>query len=493
MATARPASGARAAAANVASALGLVAALGATGWYFSAAEGRATPATGLDTVVTAAVDPPRGTHAVVPASARLPLPKVEKAALLAVARIENAVERRSFQRVVRVQRGDNFFVLLMRSGVPGAEAQQANISLAGVYDVRKMRAGQLITVEFGILGEEHNRFLSVRFDSNYDRTVSIQRQPRGDFVATEIKKELTTRLARNNGNINHSVFQAVLQSGLPPEPVIRMINLFAYDVDFQRDVQKGDSFETLIEQQRDAKGELVRYGEILYASLTIQGNTFKLYRWQSENGDVDYLNEKGESSRKALMRTPIDGARLSSGFGYRRHPVLGYSRLHQGVDFAAAKGTPIYAAGSGEIVRIGWAGGYGNSITIRHNREYSTLYGHMAGFASGMATGKRVKQGDVIGYVGTTGMSTGPHLHYEVHFHDKAIDPLTLKLPSRQRLQGTELARFLDTTRNLDARYRALAKNGGTGNGLAMAGEQEADSGCVNGTRLDPTDKRACN
>jgi murein DD-endopeptidase MepM/ murein hydrolase activator NlpD len=271
-----------------------------------------------------------------------------------------------------------------------------------------------------------------------------------------------------------------------------MINLFAFDVDFQRDVQKGDTFETLIEQHRDRNGEIVRYGNILYAALTIQGSTIKLYRWQGDDGEADYFTDKGESSRKALMRTPIDGARLSSGFGYRRHPILGYSKLHQGVDFSAPTGTPIYAAGAGQLEKMGWQGGYGNAIVIRHTKEYATLYGHMSGFAPGMQPGKRVKQGDIIGYVGTTGMSTGPHLHYEVHLAGKQIDPLSLKLPSRQRLQGAELVRYLDLVKTINARWQVLAKNGATGNGIVMAGEQEADTGCVNGTRLDPTDKRAC-
>jgi murein DD-endopeptidase MepM/ murein hydrolase activator NlpD len=473
--------------ANAASALGLVAAVGATIWYFAAEQGRFE----RETRISAAAATPT-TDAAKPAPApRLALPRAPQASLLSLAAVESQTERRSFQQVVRVQRGEYFRDLLMRGGVVGADAQMANISLAGVYDVRKMKAGQLVTIDFGILGEEHNRFLGVRFDSNFDRTVAVQRQSRGDFVATEIKKEIITQLLRTNGTIDHSVFQAGLQAGLPPEPVVRMINLFAYDVDFQRDVQKGDTFETLIEQHKDARGDIVRHGNILFASLTLQGQTIKLYRWQGDDGEVDYFSESGHSSKKALMRTPIDGARLSSGFGYRRHPVLGYSKLHQGTDFAAPTGTPIYAAGSGQIERVGWAGGYGNSISIRHNKEYSTLYGHMSGFAPGMVAGKRVQQGDIIGYVGSTGMSTGPHLHYEVHVNNKPIDPLSLKLPSRQRLTGTELARYLDYVKTVNTRFQGLAHSGATGNGIASA-ETETDTGCVNGARLDPTDKRAC-
>jgi len=485
-----PPSRAHVLATHAAAAFGLVAAIGASIWYFTAEHGRFEREVRLVTTAAAGTPAGPGGKVAIPATARST--RVQQAALLSIASVENAVERRSFQHVVRVQRGEYFRDLLMRSGVNGADAQLAQISLAGVYDVRKMRAGQLITVDFGILGEEHNRFLGVRFDSNYDRTVWIQRQSRGDYVATEIKKELTLQILRNNGVIDHSVFQAGLQSGMPPEPVVRMINLFAYDVDFQRDVQKGDTFETLIEQHRDRNGDVVRYGNILYAALTIQGSTIKLYRWQGDDGEADYFTEKGDSSRKALMRTPIDGARLASGFGYRRHPILGYSKMHQGVDFAAPTGTPIYAAGAGQLEKIGWQGGYGNAIVIRHTKDYSTLYGHMSGFAPGMQPGKRVKQGDIIGYVGSTGMSTGPHLHYEVHLAGKQIDPLSLKLPSRQRLAGAELARYLEMVKTIDARWQGLAKNGAAGNGIVMAGDQEADTGCVNGTRLDPTDKRAC-
>jgi len=362
------------------------------------------------------------------------------------------------QRAVRVQRGEYFRDLLMRSGVNGADATLAQISLSGVYDVRKMRAGQLVILHFGTVDGEQGRFIGLAFDSNYDRTVWIQRQSRGDYVATEMKKELTLQVLRNNGVIDHSVFQAGLQSGMPPEPIVRMINLFAYDVDFQGAVLKGGTFETLIEQHRDRNGDIVRYGNILYAALTIQGNTIKLYRWQGDDGEADYFTEKGDSSRKALMRTPIDGASV----------LLGYSKIHPGIDFAAPVGTPIYAAGDGQIERLGWHGGYGNAIVIRHTKDYSTLYGHMSGFAPGMQPGKRVKQGDIIGFVGTTGISTGPHLHYEVHLAGKQIDPLSLKLPSRQRLHGAEFVHFQQRVHLINACFRKLGKNGAIGSGLSQ-------------------------
>jgi murein DD-endopeptidase MepM/ murein hydrolase activator NlpD len=472
-------------AANVIAALGLLGALAAVVWYFAAGAGQP------EQMTHSLLEPRFGnTNS---GAARRGVPRPSQGALLSIANVEHAAERKSFERVTRVQHGDNFFTLLMRSGVPGAEAQRANVSLAGVYDVRKMRAGQLITVEFGILAQEHNRFLGVHFDSNFDRTVSVQRQARGDFVATEIKKQLITEFLRSDGVINDSLFQAGLKSGLQPEPVVRLINLFSYDVDFQRDVQKGDGFAVLIERHRDQRGGVVRYGDILFTSLTLQGQTIKLYRWQGDDGEADYFSESGESHKRALMRTPVDSARLSSGFGFRRHPILGYSKMHQGVDFSAPTGTPIFAAGSGHIEKIGWQGGYGNAIIIKHTtRDLSTLYAHMSSFMPGLTVGRRVRQGEVIGYVGSTGLSSGPHLHYEIHQGGKPIDPLALKLPSRQRLQGAELTKFLEMTKTLDRQYTDLAKNGAASPRVIQVTEQAADNGCVNGVRLDPTDKRAC-
>jgi murein DD-endopeptidase MepM/ murein hydrolase activator NlpD len=223
---------------------------------------------------------------------------------------------------------------------------------------------------------------------------------------------------------------------------VDFIRLFSFDIDFQRDIHPGDGFDILFERYVESEGESAYSGNVQFASLTVGGRTHRLYRFETEDGDVDYFDAKGESARKALLRTPIDGARLSSRFGMRKHPILGYSRMHPGVDFAAPTGTPIMAAGSGVIEFIGRNGGYGKYIRIRHNAEYSTAYAHLNGYATGMTRGKRVKQGDVIGYVGTTGLSTGPHLHYEVLLKGSQVNPMNLKLPSGIRLAGADLKRF---------------------------------------------------
>ena len=228
-------------------------------------------------------------------------------------------------------------------------------------------------------------------------------------------------------------------------------------MDFQRDIRPGDGFEVMFKRFHDAEGNLVHNGAIVHAALTLSGERRPIYLHTTADGRTGYFNEKGESARKALMRTPIDGARLSSAFGKRRHPVLGYSMMHRGVDFAAPAGTPIYAAGQGSIVYAGRKGAYGNYIRLRHNRLYATAYAHMRRFARGMAKGRRVKQGQVIGYVGSTGRSTGPHLHYEILREGRRVNPFKVKMPSGRKLTGKELERFLAARDDIDRQYAAPA------------------------------------
>ena len=233
-----------------------------------------------------------------------------------------------------------------------------------------------------------------------------------------------------------------MDAGLPISILMEMVQIFSFDVDFQREIQKGDKFEVLYENQLNDDGETVALGPVLFASLSLSGKILGLYRHEPGNGPVDYFNIKGQSARKALMRTPINGASLSSGYGMRRHPILGYNKMHRGLDFSAPRRTPIVAAGDGVIEVAGRNGSYGKYIRIRHNGTYKTAYAHMKGYARGMRAGKRVRQGQTIGYVGTTGRSTGPHLHYEVLRNGTQMNPRKLKLPTGQKLKGTALAQF---------------------------------------------------
>ncbi len=224
--------------------------------------------------------------------------------------------------------------------------------------------------------------------------------------------------------------------------MIELMRAFSYDVDFQREIQPGDKFDLVYEAFYDNEGRMAKTGNILVASLSLSGTPLSLYSFTPSSGFTDFFDEKGQAVRKALLRTPVDGARLSSGFGVRKHPILGYNKMHKGLDFAAPSGTPIYAAGDGVIERIGRNGGYGKYIRIRHHSGYKTAYAHMKGYGKGVKKGKRVKQGQIIGYVGTTGRSTGPHLHYEVLVNNKQVNPRKIKLPAGEKLKKQDLKNF---------------------------------------------------
>jgi murein DD-endopeptidase MepM/ murein hydrolase activator NlpD len=232
-----------------------------------------------------------------------------------------------------------------------------------------------------------------------------------------------------------------------------MIRAYSYDVDFQRDIQPGDEFQVMYEKYFTGDGAAARDGDILYAALTLGGKQMELYRYKTRDGIVDYFNRRGESIRKALLRTPIDGARVSSKFGVRLHPIQGFSKMHTGIDFAAPVRTPIYAAGNGVIEEIGPKNGYGNYVRVKHNQQIETAYAHLSKFGEGIRRGGRVQQGDIIGYVGTTGRSTGPHLHYEVLRGGRQINPMSVDLPTGVALEGRELVAFKHHVEETDLQF----------------------------------------
>lgn len=280
----------------------------------------------------------------------------------------------------------------------------------------------------------------------------------GDFVAKKVKHELIQKIARYKGKINEGLFVDATKAGASANAVMNMISLYGYDVDFQRDIRSGDEFEIVVEAFYNEGGKKVKDGNVLFAMLDLANKRkIAMYAHRMPNGTLQYFDKKGYSVKKSLLRTPINGARVSSGFGFRRHPVLGYSKLHKGVDFAARTGTPIFAAGDGKIIYRGRYGGYGNFIKIKHNSTYQTAYAHMSRFNRRFRNGSRVKQGDVIGYVGTTGRSTGPHLHFEVIRRGKAINPSRVKSVSGSRLKGSKLKEFEKTVAEIE-KYRKTIK-----------------------------------
>lgn len=372
---------------------------------------------------------------------------------------EDALEEPGLlERIISVGRGDTLMELLLQAGLAQAEAHAAVTALKEVYNPRNLRPGHELILTFRSNGEGGcEEFEGLKMQVDVDRKVLVQRAEDETFAAMEEQGELKLDTATAEGRIESSLYEAALQAGLPVPVLMQMIRAYSFDIDFQRDIHPGDSFEVLFERQVDLEGRPVREGPVLYANLETRGRTLRIYRFTSLDGETDFFNERGQSVRKTLMLTPIDGARLSSGFGMRRHPILGYSRMHKGLDFAAPTGTPIMAAGDGVVVEAGRKGNYGNTVVLRHPNEYRTLYAHMSRFARGIKVGARVKQGEVIGYVGSTGMSTGPHLHYEVLVRGKHVNPASVVSPPGRTLAGQDLERFRAAASELERRYAVLA------------------------------------
>ncbi|MEQ8266909.1 MAG: M23 family metallopeptidase [Parvibaculum sp.] len=380
----------------------------------------------------------------------------EEAALLAV----EPLEPRPVETKVELASGETLMEVLENAGVDRIDAYHAVAAMTSYYSPRKLRAGQEISLTFlempegavsaeGESGTPAKHLTALSLQPDIEREIEVTRNDDGSFGGKEVMREFTEGFVRASGTINNSLFLDAEQAGIPPQIIVEMIRMYSYSVDFQREIQPGDKFEIYFGRKFDENNVPVKEGDVLFASLSVRGKTHKLWRFDpDQNGEWDYFDESGQSMKKFLMKTPIDGARLSSGYGLRRHPILGYSKMHAGVDFAAPRGTPIYAAGDGTVTRANRFGSFGNYVSIRHANGYETAYAHLNGFARGVRAGTRVRQGQVIAYVGTTGRSTGPHLHYEVHVNGKKMNPLALKVPTGRKLEGKQLAAFKDLRLN---------------------------------------------
>ena len=275
-----------------------------------------------------------------------------------------------------------------------------------------------------------------------NNTTSVEvRRVKNDFIVKEnilklYKKEIVVK-----NSINKNLYSSAMEVKLEPNIIIEFARIFGFEVDFQRDIRNGDWFEIYYEKFEDENGKVRDTGKIIYASMYVNKEEINLYNFKYKN-DEEFYDIKGKSITKSLMKTPINGARLSSSFGMRKHPILGYNKMHRGTDFAAPSGTPIMASGSGTVTRARWCGGGGNCVKIKHNSSYETIYAHMKSFAKGIKEGRKVKQGQIIGYVGSTGLSTGPHLHYEVIVNGKKVNSQKLKLPSGKVLKGKAREEF---------------------------------------------------
>ncbi len=361
---------------------------------------------------------------------------------------ESEAQPEVVNRTLTVAPGDTLMGLLVNAGIDRREAHNAITALRDVFRPRDLRIGQNIELSLAPAsgatqdaGPEP-RLISFGLQPSVERDVRVSRDGESGFLALSIDRPLEPRRVGARGTIESSLSVAGKKAGLPMKVLAELIRMYSFDVDFQRDLRRGDSFEVLYSAMFEQDGTLARPDDILYAVLTLSGKRIELYRFKPKGLHTDYFDSKGDSVRKTLMRTPIDGARLSSRFGMRRHPVLGYSKMHRGVDFAAPRGTPIYAAGDGVVELAGRNGAYGRYVRIRHNSTYKTAYAHMKRIKKGIRKGKRVSQGQVIGYVGSSGRATGPHLHYEVLVNGRQISPRKVKLPSGENLKGKRLKAF---------------------------------------------------
>lgn len=358
--------------------------------------------------------------------------------------------------IAPIQSGDTVLHYLQRMGADRMDAFNAVAALTKIWNPRDIRPGLDVTVVNGKLqGYDSRQFAGFFFRPSVGKSVVVYRNRDDSFSARVIQQELQRDVAYGGNIINSSLFQAGSDAGVPVSVLVEMIRSYSYNVDFQRDLHQGDSFEVLYDAWRDDTGTLARTGDLQYAALTVQGKKREIFAFTRADGTREFFDRNGESIRRALLRTPIDGARMSSGFGMRRHPILGFSKMHQGVDFAAPTGTPVRAAGDGVVMKVGAFGSFGNYLLIRHNESYSTAYAHLSGFRKGIRVGTPIKQGDVVAYVGTTGRSTGPHLHYEVHKGGVPINPAGMNLRTGQTLAGRDLQNFRQMVAKMDLHIAA--------------------------------------
>jgi len=365
-----------------------------------------------------------------------------------------AAEAARVYRQVQVSRGDTFIGTLTKAGVDSREAHAILTALSGHFNPRRLQISQAIDLTF-VANEQGQEVLTeLSFENGFARRLNARRDE-GGWIGERVDIPLTLSTERAGGVIADSLYLSARRQDLSPALIADLIRIFSYDVDFQREIREGDSFEVYFERHTSEDGERARTGDILFARLTLRGKPIAVYRFDPGDGEVDYFHEDGNSVRRALLRTPVDGARLSSGFGSRRHPILGYTRMHRGTDFAAPTGTPIMAAGDGVVERASAYGSYGNYVRIRHNSTYTTVYAHLSRYGRGIRAGTRVRQGQIIGYVGATGAATGPHLHYEVLVDGTHVNPLSVNLPTGRKLEGPQLTAFRTHRTELDQEIAA--------------------------------------
>jgi murein DD-endopeptidase MepM/ murein hydrolase activator NlpD len=352
-----------------------------------------------------------------------------------------------------IKNNDTIEKILKNYNIRGIDIKNISVKLKE-KKLSNIYSGRKLTLVYKKLDNKTHTIVNLVYPISNTSIVEIRKTQNKFLVKENIlqlyKKEVVVR-----NIITNNLYNAAVEANVEPNIIIEFARIYGFEVDFQRDIRKGDWFEIFYEKFEDDNKKVRDTGKIIYASMYVNGKEINLYNFKYKN-DEEYYDIKGKSITKSLMKTPINGARLSSSFGMRKHPILGYNKMHKGTDFAAASGTPIMASGSGTVTRARWCGGGGNCVKIKHNSTYETIYAHMRAFAKGIKEGRKVRQGQIIGYVGSTGMSTGPHLHYEVIVNGKKVNSQRLKLPSGKTLKGESREKFELERIKIDLRLSSL-------------------------------------
>ena len=342
----------------------------------------------------------------------------------------------------KVESGETLEKILKKYKIANKEINTSIKLIKKYMNVKKITKGNIVYLVYEKNFYKKNNFLrELIIPATSTINIKVKKDQQGELISEKIVTKLFKKITLVESIIKKSLYSSAIKEKVEPNIIIEFARIYGFEIDFQRDIRKNDTFQILYEKFFDENDDYVESGSILYAFMNVRGREIPLYKFGKDK-DYGYYDLSAKSVEKALMKTPINGSRLSSSFGMRKHPILGFNKMHKGTDFAAAEGTPIMASGTGTIVRAKWCGGGGNCIKIKHNSTYSTIYAHLKSFARGIKTGKKIRQGEIIGYVGSTGMSTGPHLHYEVLINSKQVNSQTLKLPSGKVLKGEERTNF---------------------------------------------------
>lgn len=356
-------------------------------------------------------------------------------------------------KIFTFKKGDTLSHAFSSSNISERENFGFINKLKNEFDPRKIKVGNRLKI---YLSKEDSKLVEgIALHIDKLRSIEVFKIDK-NYILNKFKEPIVITFHKVSGEINNSLYLSAKKAGLPISVLMEVVKIYSFDVDFQREIKSGDAFEVLYQIHNNKSGEVVRSGPVSRSVLVLEGERLPLYRYEYEKGYFDYFDAEANSAKKALMRTPLDGARISSGFGKRKHPILGYTKMHKGVDFAAPRNTPVFAAGDGVIEYAKNNGGYGKFIRIRHNSDYKTAYAHLARFAKNIKEGSRVKQGEIIGYVGTTGRSTGPHLHYEIIFRNKQVNPLKVRMPKELKLDNKDYDSFIIERDKLDNIWDSL-------------------------------------